>query len=169
VDRKALHKLTYGLYIISSTFEGKDSGCVVNTLAQVTSEPPKMSVAINKNNFTEQQIEKSGFFTATALTQDADIKLIGTFGFKSGRDTEKFAGLNTARDINGVPYLTDNTAARISCRLVDKLDLGTHMMLIGEVLDAEVLSETEPLTYLYYQQIKKGTTPRNAPSYQKPV
>jgi flavin reductase (DIM6/NTAB) family NADH-FMN oxidoreductase RutF len=169
MDRKSFYKISYGLYIVSAAFEGKDSGCIVNTLAQVTSEPAKMSVAINKNNFTEEQVEKSGNFAAVALTRDADIKLIGTFGFKSSRDTDKFSGLKVARDVNGIPYITDNAAARFSCRIVDKLDLGSHVMLIGEVLDAEVLSEAEPLTYSYYQLIKKGTTPRNAPSYQKPV
>lgn len=169
MDRKAFYKLSYGLYIVSTMFEGKDSACVVNTLNQVTSEPAKMSVTINKNNFTEQQIEKSSFFAAVALTQDADIKLIGTFGFRSSRDNDKFEGLKIARDINGAPYITEYTAARFSCKLIDKVDLGSHVMLIGEVTDAEVLSDKEPLTYSYYQQIKKGTTPKNAPSYQKPV
>jgi flavin reductase (DIM6/NTAB) family NADH-FMN oxidoreductase RutF len=168
MDRKAFYKLTYGLYIISTEFEGRDSGCVVNTLAQVTSEPAKVSVAVNKNNFTEQQIEKSMRFAAVALTQDADIGLIGAFGFKTSRDTDKFAGLDYERDEYGMPYITKNAAARLSCRVVDKLDLGSHMMLIAMVEDAEVISEEEPLTYAYYQKIKKGTTPRNAPSYQRP-
>jgi flavin reductase (DIM6/NTAB) family NADH-FMN oxidoreductase RutF len=168
MDTKAFYKLTYGLYIISTAFEGKDSGCVVNTLAQVTSEPAKVSVAINKNNFTEQQIEKSQRSAAVALTQDADIKLIGAFGFKSSKDTDKFSGLESARDAYGMPYITQNVAARLSCRVTDKLDLGTHMMLIAEVEDAEVLGEQEPLTYAYYQKFKKGTTPKNAPSYQRP-
>lgn len=168
LDRKAFHKLSYGLYIVSTAFEGKDSACVVNTLQQVTYEPAKMSVAISKNNFTEQQIEKSNFFAAVALTQDADIKLIGTFGFRTSRDIDKFAGLKAARDENGAPYITESVTARFSLKLVDKFDLGSHVMLIGEVTGAEVLSEAEPLTYSYYQQIKKGTTPKNAPSYQKP-
>jgi flavin reductase (DIM6/NTAB) family NADH-FMN oxidoreductase RutF len=168
MDKKAFYKLTYGLYIISASFEGKDSGCVVNTLIQVTSEPPKVSVAINKNNFTEQQIERSLRFEAVALTQDADIKLIGAFGFKSSRDADKFEGFKAARDSYGIPYIAQNAAARLSCRVVDKLDLGSHVMLIAEVEDAEVLGEQEPLTYAYYQMVKKGTTPRNAPSYQRP-
>ena len=169
MDKKAFYKLTYGLYIVSTKDGDKDCGCVVNTLAQVTSEPPRMAVAINKNNLTEQLIEKSGFFTAVALTQDADIRLIGNFGFKSGRDTDKFASYPFARDENGIAYVTQTVAARYSLKLVDKLDLGTHMMLIGDVLDAEVLSGAEPLTYAYYQMVKKGTTPKNAPSYQKPT
>lgn len=168
MDIKAFFKMTYGLYIVSSRFEDKDCGCIVNTLEQVTAEPIKMAVAISKNNLTEELIEKSGFFTAVALTQDADIKLIGHFGFKTGRNIEKFAAYPFARDENGVAYLTESVAARYSMKLIDKLDLGTHVMLIGEALEAEILSEGEPLTYAYYQQVKKGTTPKNAPSYHKP-
>ncbi len=169
MDIKAFFKMTYGLYVVSTRFEEKDCGCIVNTLEQVTAEPIKMAVAISKNNLTEQLIEKSGLFTAVALTQDADIKLIGNFGFKSGRDVDKFAAYSYARDENGIAYLTESTAARFSMKLIDRLDLDTHVMLIGEVLAAEVLSEGEPLTYAYYQQVKKGTTPKNAPSYHKPM
>lgn len=169
MDKTAFYRMTYGLYIVSACFEGKDSGCVVNTLEQVTSEPPRMSVAISKNNFTEQLIEQSGFFAAVALTQDADIKLIGSFGFKSGRDTNKFAAYPFSRDASGVAYITQSVAARFSLKLTQKLDVGTHMMLIGDVLDAEVLGGGEPLTYAYYQMVKKGVTPKNAPSYQKPT
>lgn len=169
LDRKAFYKLSYGLYIVSSAFGGKDGGCVVNTLSQVTSEPAKMSVALNKNNFTLEQIEKSGFFSAVALSQDADIKLIGVFGFRSGRDNDKFAGLAFSRDENGMPYINESVVARYSCRIVQKLDVGTHLLLVGEVTEAEIMNDSEPLTYTYYQKVKKGTTPKNAPSYQKPV
>jgi flavin reductase (DIM6/NTAB) family NADH-FMN oxidoreductase RutF len=169
MDKKAFFKISYGLYIVTTSFDGKDSGCVVNTLAQVTSDPPKVSVAINKNNFTEGQIEKSGRFAAVVIGQEADIKLIGTFGFRSSADTDKFAGVPTQRDANGIPYVTQSTLARFSCKLDKTLDLGTHVMLVGNVEDAEVLSDGEPMTYSYYHQIKKGTTPRNAPSYQKPT
>ena len=168
MDKKAFYKLSYGLHIISTTFEGKDSGCVANTLIQVTADPPKVSVALNKDNFTEQQIEKSGVFTGVALTQDADIKLIGTFGFRTSQDTDKFANYPTARDENGVAYIAESTAARFSCKLVDTLDVGTHVILVGDVMDTEVLSDTDPMTYDYYHKIVKGKTPENAPSYQKP-
>ena len=169
MDIQAFFKMTYGLYIVSTRFEDQDCGCIVNTLVQVTAEPIKMAVAISKNNLTEQLIEKSGLFTAVALTQDADIRLIGNFGFKSGRDTDKFAAYPFARDENGIAYITQSVAARYSMKLTDKLDLGTHVMLVGEVLNAEVLGDSEPLTYAYYQLVKKGTTPKNAPSYHKPV
>jgi len=166
LDRKAFGKLSYGIYIVSAAYEGKDSGCVVNTLQQVTSDPAKLSVALNKDNFTLGQIEKSGRFAAAALSRDADIRIIGTFGFRSSRDTDKFAGLAFLRDENGIPFLTEQAVARFSCRLTQELDVGTHVIIVGEVTQAEVLSDGEPLTYSYYRQVKKGTTPKNAPSYQ---
>ena len=169
MDKKAFYKITYGLYIVSTRCDGRDCGCVVNTLQQVTSEPARMSVAINKNNFTEALIEQSGYFAAVALTQDADIRLIGNFGFKSGRDVDKFEAYPFERDANGVAYITQSVAARFSLKLVDKLDVGTHVVLIGDVEDAEVLSDAEPMSYAYYHLVKKGTTPKNAPSYQKPT
>lgn len=162
MDITAFYKVTYGLYIIST----KGAGCIVNTLTQVTAEPIKMSVAIHKNNITEQQIEKTGIFSAVALAQDAPMKLIGEFGFKSSANTDKFANYKTALDANGVLYVTESTVAQFTLKLVDKLDLGTHVMLIGEVMDAQKLSDAPPLTYEYYQMIKRGMTPKNAPSYK---
>lgn len=169
MDLTAFYKVTYGLYIVSVRCGGKDCGCIVNTLQQVTAEPAKMSVALSKNNFTESLIEQSGYFAAVALTQDADIRLIGNFGFKSGRDVDKFATYPFERDINGVAYITQSVAARFSLKLTDKLDVGTHMILVGDVLDAQVLSDAKPMSYAYYHLVKKGTTPKNAPSYQKPT
>lgn len=169
MDKTAFYKLTYGLYIVSARFDGRDCGCIVNTLQQITSEPPRMSVAIHKNNYTQQMIEKSGYFAAVALAQDADLKLIGNFGFKNSRDTDKFAEYPFLRDENGVAYITQSAAARFCLKLTGRLDLGTHVMMIGDVLDAQVLGGGEPLTYAYYQSIKKGVTPKNAPSYQKPA
>lgn len=167
MDTKAFFKLTYGLYIVSSRCDDKQSGCVVNTLSQVTSKPAKLSVTISKNNVTEKTIEKSGYFAATALTQNTDMNLIGEFGFKSSETVDKFAKFNTKIDENGIKYVTDFAASRYSCKVVDKLDLGSHVMFIGEVVEAEVLSEDEIMTYTYYHKVKKGTTPKNAPSYKE--
>lgn len=166
MDKKAFYKLSYGLYVVGSRIEETRAGCVVNTLAQVTASPSRMSVTVNKDNYTEQIIERSGLFTAVALTQDADMDIIGAFGFQTSRDTDKFTRFQTKEDENGIPYLVQNAAARYSCRVRDKIDVGTHVLFIGDVLEAEVLSQNEVLTYAYYQQVKKGGTPKNAPSYQ---
>ncbi len=159
--------MSYGLYLISSVADGKASGCVVNTLAQVTSKPAKVSIAINKDNFTTQTILKSGRFVGVSLAQSADMDLIGEFGFKSSADRDKFAAFPCEKDENGIPYVTAHTTARFSAKVVDQLDLGSHILFVGEVTEAEILSDEEVLTYAYYQKVKKGGTPKNAPSYKE--
>lgn len=166
MDEKALFKLSYGLYIISSSFEGKDAGCVVNTLHQVTSSPIQVSVAVHKDNVTQQIIDQAKRFDAVVLTQDVDMDVIGTFGFHSSKDINKFEKVSYQRDQTGIPYVNEHVAARLSCRVVNQLDVGSHMMFIAEVEEAEVLSQEEVMTYAYYHQVKNGTTPKNASSYQ---
>ena len=166
MDLKAFYKLSYGLYIVSSCDQDRQSGCIVNTLTQVTAEPVQLAVTVNKDNFTKELVEKSGFFTGVDLTESADMDLIGTFGFRSGKTENKFEKFPVKQDLNGVFYVTQDVAARFSCKVVKQLDLDTHVMFIGEVQEAETLSEDDVMTYAYYQQVKKGTTPKNAPSYK---
>ena len=166
MDMHAFHKLTYGLYIISTASPEKNCGCVVNTLVQVTASPIQVSVAINKDNYTEQIIEQTGVFSAVALTQDAGMDLIGEFGLKTSRETDKFASFPYKKDANGIPYVTEHVAAQLSCRVIQQVDVGSHMLFIAEVTDAQTLADAELLTYGYYQTVKKGGTPKNASSYQ---
>ncbi|GAA0180565.1 flavin reductase [Clostridium sediminicola] len=167
MDTKAFFKLSCGLYIVSSCYDGKQSGCIVNTLSQVTSKPPKLSVTVSKNNFTEKIIQKSGYFNATSLTQNTKMDLIREFGFKCSETVDKFVNFSTKIDENGIKYVTDFASARYSCKVIDTLDLGTHVMFIGQVLESEVLRDDEVMTYSYYHRIKKGITPQNAPSYNE--
>ncbi|NCA67540.1 MAG: flavin reductase [Clostridia bacterium] len=167
MDSRAFYKLSYGLYIVSTTHKGKDCGCVVNTLEQVTSTPAKLAVAINKENYTCKTLLKSGVFAGVALTESADMKLIGEFGFKSSETVDKFTNFQKAVDLNSVPYLTQNVAARFSAKVISTQDLGSHIMFIGEVVDCEVISDEDVMTYAYYHKVKKGTTPPKASSYNK--
>ena len=112
MDLKAFYKLSYGLYIVSSCDQDRQSGCIVNTLTQVTAEPVQLAVTVNKDNFTKELIEKSGFFTGVALTESADMDLIGTFGFRSGKTENKFEKFPVKQDLNGVFYVTQDVAAR---------------------------------------------------------
>lgn len=166
MDLQAFYKLSYGLYIVSSNLDGKQGGCIVNTVTQVTAEPVQVAVTVNKENFTKKAIEKSGYFTAVALTESADMNLIGTFGFKCSADMDKFEPFASAKDSNGIEYITQNVAARFSCKVLQQVDLGTHVMFIGEAVEAETLSDEEVMTYAYYQLVKKGGTPKTAPSYK---
>lgn len=167
MDPKAFFKLSYGLYIISTEADGKQAGCIANTFNQVTSSPAQVSVTLNKDNATEQRIEKSGKFAVTVLQQSADMELIGRFGFHCSRDTDKFSGLDCGTDEQGLPYVKAHAASRFSCKVVKTLDLGTHVLFIGEVVGSEVLDNGPVMTYEFYHQVKNGRTPKNAPSYQE--
>jgi len=132
MDQTAFFKLSYGLYIISTTSEGKDAGCVANTLHQVTSSPAQLAVTLNKDNYTEQLIEKSGRFSAVVLTQNCGMDIIKNFGFCSSRDNDKFAQCTYRRDTHGVPYPSEHMAARYSLKVVKTLDWVRMSCLLGK-------------------------------------
>lgn len=166
MDIQAFFKLSYGLYVVSARSGEKKYGCIVNTLQQVTAEPPMLSVAVNKNSVTAKAILDSGRFCGTVLTETADMNLIGTFGFKNSEAVDKFAAFSTKEDENNIPYLTEHAAARYSCEVAGTLDLGTHILIIGKVTAAEILSDEPVMTYDYYHRVVKGGTPPTAPSYK---
>ena len=166
MDLQAFFKLSYGLYVISARSGEKNYGCVVNTLQQVAAEPPMLSVAVNKNSVTAKAILDSGRFCGTVLTETADLQLIGTFGFKNSEAVDKFASFSTRSDGYQIPYLVEHTAARYSCKVTDTLDLGTHILIVGEVTETEILSDEPVMTYDYYHRVVKGGTPPTAPSYK---
>ncbi|MEG0776522.1 MAG: flavin reductase [Raoultibacter sp.] len=165
MDITAFFSLNYGLYIVSSAYGDEKAGCIVNTFSQVTAEPIQVSVALNKGNRTTEVIQKAGCFTAVCLAQDVPMETIGTFGFHSGVDTDKFAAWPHASDAAGMPYVIDHTVARFSAKVVDTLDLGTHILFIGEATEAEVTSSATPMTYAYYHQVKGGKTPPKASTF----
>lgn len=169
MDNKPFFSLSYGLYVVGSVFDGKTSACTVNTLAQATAEPVRLLVTVNNDNFTAKTIEKSGIFNATSFSQDAPLELIGKFGFQSSENVDKFAGESFQLDENNIPYLNKFVTARFSCRVIEKLTVGSHTIFVGEATDAQVLSDETPLTYAYYQTVKHGGTPKSAPSYKAPV
>ena len=167
MNKGAFYKISYGLYIISSKKEEKFNGQIANTVFQVTSDPPTIAVSINKENLTHEFIRESKLFTVSVLSINAPIKLIGQFGFKSGREIDKFQGVNYRIGITGIPILTENTIAYLEAELIDSLDVGTHTIFVGKVIDADIIAEGEPMTYAYYHQVKRGKAPKTAPTYIK--
>ena len=165
MNLKALYNLGYGLYVVCSRKGDKFNGQIANTVIQVTSEPPAVAVCINKTNLTHEFIEESRVFTASVLSQDTPLSFIGNFGFKSGRDTDKLEGINYITGETQAPIVTDNSLAYLEVRVTQEVDVGTHTIFIGELVGADILKEGEPMTYAYYHQVKRGTTPRTAPSY----
>jgi|UniRef100_A0A7V3VUH8 ferric-chelate reductase [NAD(P)H] len=163
---KALHKVSYGIYIVSSKKDDKLNGQIVNTVFQITAEPPQIGVSINKQNLTHNYIESSGVFSIAILSKDTPPKFIGQFGFKSGREIDKFKGVNYKIGITGSPLILDNTIAYIECEVVNRIDCGTHTMFIGKVVDAEIIKDNaEPLTYDYYHRKLKLKVPKTATTY----
>lgn len=149
--KETLFKLTYGLFIISTRVGMKDNGCIINTVMQVTDTPLQIAVAVNKSNYTLEMIQKSGVFNISVLTESTPFSVFESFGFKSGKTEEKFLSFkNKKRAANDVYYITDYTNAFISAKVVDTLDCGTHMMIIGEVTQALTLSDEPSVTYDYY-------------------
>lgn len=165
IDRGAYRAISCGLYVVSSSDRAKPVGCVINTFLQVTSSPAQVSIAINKENVTAQAIDKTKAFEVSLLDEETPMELIGTFGFHSSADTDKFDEWENSKSEQNLTYLTQNTVAHFSARVVNQIDLGTHLLFIGEVLAAEVLSEKSPMSYAYYHQVKGGKTPPKASSY----
>jgi flavin reductase (DIM6/NTAB) family NADH-FMN oxidoreductase RutF/rubredoxin len=167
MNHKALHKISYGLYVITSGKKGNCNGQIANTVFQATSEPPTIAVCINKKNFTYEFIQESKVFAVSVLSKSTPLEFIGNFGFKCGRDTDKFKGINYKIGRTGAPIVLDHTIAYLDAKVIKEFDGGTHTIFIGEVVDAEILTDEEPMTYAYYHKIKKGTTPKAAPTYIK--
>ncbi len=169
MNSKTLHKISYGLYIICSKNGEKMNGQIANALFQVTAEPATIAVSINKQNLTHEYIEKSNFFTVSILSENTPMGFIGNFGFKSGRDIDKFKDVGYKLGKDKVPLVLDNALACIEAKVINKIDVGTHTIFIGRVEDADILSEGKPMTYEYYHKVKGGVSPKTAPSYSSMV
>jgi flavin reductase (DIM6/NTAB) family NADH-FMN oxidoreductase RutF/rubredoxin len=165
MNLKALYKLGYGLYIVCSKKEDRLNGQIANTVFQITSEPPTIAVSINKNNLTHEFLKESKVMTVSVISRDAPLSFIGHFGFKSGRDMDKLKGISYKIGETKSPVITENTLAYLEAKVVQEVDVGTHTIFIGELVAADVIKEGEPMTYAYYHQVKRGTTPKTAASY----
>lgn len=152
MNTKALYNLTCGLYMLSSRNGGNAGGCIINTAMQVTSKPLRITITVNKSNFTHDLIAASGVFALSMLDQSTPFGLFQHFGFQSGRDVDKFTGLRVREDCNGVPYLTWASCGYLSCKVVSAMDLGTHTQFLADVVDCDVLEGAAPVSYSYYQQ-----------------
>ena len=165
MDATAMYKFSSGLYVVSAATADDYGACVINTGLQLTSTPLQVQVVVNKLNHTESVIEAAGHFALTAITQEADMLYIGRFGFRTSTDFDKFGDITKKETVLGDPYPPECAACVLACKVVQTLDVGTHMIFVGEVVDAEVLSDAAPLTYAYYHGTLKGKTPPKASSY----
>ena len=162
MNKEGLKKLSYGIYIINT----KNSGCVVNTLTQVTND--KVIVAINKENYTNKMLKENKIFNATVLTTNTNMEIIQTFGFTSSKENDKYKNFQIEKDTNNIPYIKENMAALIECEVINEIDLDTHTIFIAKILNTKNFSNEEVMTYDYYKKKKNGITPPKAPTYEKP-
>lgn len=167
MDLQALNLCSYGLYIIASTKAGRLNGQIANTVFQVTAEPPAVAVSINKENLTHDYISESKVFAVSILSTEAPMTFIGRWGFKSGRDIDKFEDTDYRIGTTGAPIIQEYTVAYLEADVVNSLDVGTHTIFIGKIVDCGVIREGEPMTYAFYHQVRKGKTPKRAATYVK--
>ena len=163
MNKNAFRNLSYGVYIISTLDGERATGCVANSVMQITSSPATIAVSMNHDNYTNSCIKNSGKFAVSILTEESDPELIGCFGFQSGKEVNKFDGIEaiTKEEISVIP----DACGYIVCKVIDQMETETHTVFLGEVLDADVLKNEEPMTYAYYHKVVKGKSPKNAPTY----
>lgn len=168
LDPRALWSCSYGIYVVTSCHEGKSGGQIANTVIQVAAEPPRVLVAINKENYTHGLIEAGGAFAVSVLGEDTPMPFIGRFGFNTGRDLDKLSGVEHEEGSTGCPCVKENAISFFEARVFATVDAGTHTVFVGDVVSGRVLDSTEkPLTYAQYHA-NKGRAPKNAPTYRGP-
>lgn len=164
MNKEALYKLSYGVYVVTTWKDGKATGCTANSAMQITSSPATVAISINHDNYTNECIKESGVFALNILGENCDPSVIGNFGFKSGRDTNKFSEYDPL--IKDMLPVVPAASAYITCKVIDKMEASTHTVFLGEVTGADVLNNDEPMTYAYYHNVIKGKSPKNAPTYR---
>ena len=165
MDKKVLRNLSYGVYVVTSRDKDKNVGCIANSIMQVTSNPSVIAVSINHDNYTNKVIKENNKFGVSILKETTDAKIIGTFGYKSSKDNDKFDGINF-KEISEIPVL-ENTCGYMVCKVIDTMETSTHTIFLGEVIEADDYSTENAMTYKYYHENLKGSSPKNAPTYEE--
>jgi len=165
MDITTLFRLSSGLYIIGTKDDNRDVGCIVNTVVQTTAQPVTLLVCIHKDNYTNACIKKTKEFAVSILSENIKENIIGTFGFASSRDKDKFSDLPYGLTPSGMPYLKEGVTGFIQCKVTNFIDNYTHTIFIAEVQEAENILNEKPMTYEYYHRVIKGKAPKNASTY----
>lgn len=152
MDNKVMDKIHYGMYLLSTKVEGRKNGCIINTCMQLTTEPMQIAVAVLNVNLSCDMIKESGLFTLSILDESVTYETISHFGMQSGRNIDKFEGMKTPEDNNGIPYIEWAACGMLSCKVVNQFDFGSHTLFVAEVTDGKMLSNQEPVTYAQYHK-----------------
>ncbi len=159
--------LSYGVYIVSCKINDKYTGCTVNSIMQITSSPATIALSVNHENYTHSCIDKEKSFAVSILSEKSNPLAIGTFGFRSGRDIDKF-NIIPYEIIDNLPVIKDSCAYLI-CKVIDKIETKTHTVFIASVENGDILDKNDPMTYSYYHNVIKGKSPKTAPTYIEPI
>ncbi len=165
MDPNVLHNISYGMFIVSSKKDAACNGQIANTVFQVTSDPVTIAISLNKQNLTCELVENSRIFSVSILSEDTPLKFIGTFGFKSGRQIDKLKDVNYTVLSSGCPVVLDNALGYLDAEVINRFDCGTHVLFLGKVREMTMVKTGRPMTYEYYHQVKRGTTPAAAPTF----
>jgi len=163
MNKNAIRKLSYGVYIISTVDNGRPTGCTANSAMQITSAPPTIAVSINHDNYTNKCIQESGIFSIGILPESVDLSIIGNFGFQSGKDVNKYDNI-PYKMIEGVP-VPDAVCSFMICKVIDSFETSTHTVFLGELREADVYNDENPMTYAHYHYVKNGKSPAKSPIY----
>ncbi len=164
MDTNIFRDMSYGVYIVSTMDGERPTGCIANSIMQITSDPATVAISINHGNYTNGCIDANGNFTFSILAEDSDSGLIGKFGFCSGKDVDKFTDVNY-EIVQGVPVVK-STCGYVVCEVINKMETASHTVFLGKVLDAQVYDpSSQAMTYAYYHNVIKGKSPKNAPTY----
>ena len=151
IEKEAMYKLTYGLFVLTTTDGEKQNGCIVNTVSMITDNPKRITVFVNKANYSEELLRKTGVFNVSILTEKTPFDIFRQFGFVSGRDVDKFADKEYPKTENGLYCVAEYSNAVLSAKVVDHYDYDTHTLFVAEVTEAKTLSSEKSVTYEYYQ------------------
>lgn len=165
MNTNVFRNISYGLYVVGTHDEknNRSTGCIVNSVMQITSTPATIAISINHDNYTNECIRLSGMFSVSILSEQCEPAVIGRFGFRTGRDTDKFAGINYEKKLD-MPVLK-SCCGYLVCKVISTMEAPTHTVFLGEVLDGDMMLDETPMTYVYYHKVIKGKTPKNASTY----
>ena len=160
MDKNIFRDVSYGMYVVTT----QNAGCIINTMTQITSENPIISISLNKNNYTNEQIKNENKFAVSIISEKTNPNLISVFGFSSSKENNKFENFEY-EEINNIKVLKENTTGYLICEVVDIIDCETHDIFLGRVIETKKENDNIPMTYKYYHEVVKGKAPKNAPTY----
>ncbi len=163
IEKQVFRNISYGMYLVTTKGD-KNGGCIINTLSQVTSENPLVTISLNKNNYTSELVKLNKRFAVSIISEETDNNIITTFGYQTGKTINKFENI-AYNEISDLPVVTDKMSAYLICEVVNIVDAETHYIFISRVVEAKMLNDLTPMTYKYYHDVRKGTSPKNAPTF----